>query len=179
MISIHKRPAEIEECLVPCHWEGDTIKGKYNRSAVDTRVERSTLFTVLAKLDGCGADAALDGSSRVLGGIDQQKRLSMAYDRGKEMACHEERTERTGIKVSFADPHAPRQRGTNENTNGLIRPYLPKSEDLSLYSQHQLDVYARLLNQRSRKSLDWKCPAELFLPDFNYEESYERLFMRK
>ena len=176
MISIHDRPAEIEERLIPGHWEGDTIKGKYNRSAVGTLVERSTLFTVLVKLDGCGADAALEGFSRVLTGIDQQKRLSLTYDRGKEMARHEELTEQTGVKVYFADPHAPWQRGTNENTNGLIRQYLPKSEDLSLYSQEQLDVYAWLLNQRPHKSLDWKCPAELFLPDFNYEEYYERVY---
>jgi len=179
MVSIHERPAEIEERLVPGHWEGDTIKGRYNRSAVGTLVERSTLFTVLVKLDGCGADAALKGFSRVLGGIDRQKRLSMTYDRGKEMAYHEELTERTGVKVYFADPHAPWQRGTNENTNGLVRQYLPKSEDLSLYSQHQLDVFAWLLNQRPRKSLDWNCPAELFLPDFNYEDYYEELYKRK
>lgn len=176
MISIHDRPAEIEERLIPGHWEGDTIKGKYNRSAVGTLVERSTLFTVLVKLDGCGADAALEGFSRVLSAIDQQKRLSMTYDRGKEMARHEELTERTGVKVYFADPHAPWQRGTNENTNGLIRQYLPKSEDLSQYSQQQLDEFAWLLNQRIRKSLDWKCPAELFLPDFNFEDYYERLY---
>lgn len=176
MISIHARPEEIEERLVPGHWEGDTIKGRYNRSAVGTLVERSTLFTVLIKLDGCGADAALEGFSRVLSGIDRQKRLSMTYDRGKEMARHEELTERTGVKVYFADPHAPWQRGTNENTNGLVRQYLPKKEDLSLYSQQQLDEFAWLLNQRPRKSLDWKCPAELFLPDFSYEEYYERVY---
>lgn len=179
MVSIHSRPAEIEGRLVPGHWEGDCIKGRYNRSAVGTLVERSTLFTVLVKLNGTHADAALEGFSRVLSGIDRQKRLSMTYDRGKEMACHEELTERTGIQVYFADPHAPWQRGTNENTNGLIRQYLPKGEDLSHYSQQQLDVYAWLLNQRPRKSLGWKCPAELFLPDFNYEQYYERLFSRR
>ncbi len=107
MASIHERPAEVEERLVPGHWEGDTIKGKYNRSAVGTLVERSTLFTVLAKLDGCSADAALEGFSRVLDRIDAQKRLSMTYDRGKEMARHEELTLKTGVKVYFADPHAP------------------------------------------------------------------------
>ena len=176
MISIHERPAEIEDRLVPGHWEGDTIKGKYNRSAVGTLVERATLFTVLAKMDGCSADAALAGFSRVLDRIEAQKRLSITYDRGKEMAKHEELTAETGVKVYFADPHAPWQRGTNENTNGLIRQYLPKGEDLSQYSQEQLDQFAWLLNSRPRKSLGWKCPAELFLPDFDFVAYYEKFF---
>ena len=176
MISIHQRPQEIEERLVPGHWEGDTIKGKYNRSAVGTLVERSTLFTLMAKMDNCSADAAVEGFSRVLTRIDAQKRLSITYDRGKEMARHEDLTERTGVKVYFADPHAPWQRGTNENTNGLIRQYLPKSEDLSRFSQLELDRCAWLLNSRSRKSLGWKCPAELFLPDFDFVAYYEKFF---
>jgi IS30 family transposase len=176
MTPIHERPAEIEERLIPGHWEGDTIKGRYNRSAVGTLVERSTLFTVLAKMDGCSADAALTGFSRVLDRIQAQKRLSITYDRGKEMAKHELLTAKTGVKVYFADPHAPWQRGTNENTNGLIRQYLPKGEDLSQYSQLHLDQFAWLLNSRPRKSLGWKCPAELFLPDFDFVAYYEKFF---
>lgn len=176
MVSIHERPAEIEERLIPGHWEGDTIKGRYNRSAVGTLVERSTLFTVLAKLDGCDADSAVKGFSHVLARIEAQKRLSITYDRGKEMAKHEELTEKTGVKVYFADPHAPWQRGTNENTNGLIRQYLPKGEDLSKYSQQDLDKFAWLLNSRPRKSLGWKCPAELLLPDFDFVAYYEKFF---
>jgi transposase, IS30 family len=102
-------------------------------------VERSTSFTVLTKMNGCSADAALAGFSRVLDCIEAQKHLSITYDRGKEMARHEELTAKAGVKVYFADPHASWQRGTNENTNGLIRQYLPKSEGLSLYAQNQLD----------------------------------------
>lgn len=130
MISIHQRPAEIEERLIPGHWEGDTIKSKYNRSAVGTLVERSTLFTLLAKMKDGSSDAAVEGFSRVLNRVEAQKRLSVTYDRGKEMAQHKRLTEQTGVKVYFADSHAPWQRGTNENTNGLIRQYLPKGEDL-------------------------------------------------
>jgi IS30 family transposase len=176
MVSIAERPAEIEDRLIPGHWEGDTIKGKYNRSAVGTLVERSTLFTLLAKMDNPGADAAVAGFSRVLERVDAQKRLSITYDRGKEMAKHEQLTAQTGVQVYFADPHAPWQRGTNENTNGLIRQYLPKGEDLSHYSQEQLDQFAWLLNSRPRKSLGWKCPAELFLPDFDFVAYYSQFF---
>ena len=176
MTPISTRPAEIEERLIPGHWEGDTIKGNYNRSAVGTLVVRFTLFTVLAKMNGTGADAALAGFSRMLDRIDTQKRLSIIYDRGKEMVKHEQLTDKTGVKVYFADPHAPWQRGANENTNGLIRQYLPKGEDLSQYSQPQLDQFAWLLNSRPRKSLGWKCPAELFLPDFDFVAYYEKFF---
>jgi len=130
--SIHDRPAEIAERLVPGHWEGDTIKGRYNRSAVGTLVERKTLFVTLARMSGTGAEAALDGFSSVLARIDAQHRLSMTYDQGKEMARHKELTRNTGVQVYFADPHSPWQRGINENTNGLLRQYLPKGEDLEL-----------------------------------------------
>ena len=176
MVSISERPAEIEERLIPGHWEGDTIKGKYNRSAVGTLVERSTLFTLLARMNGTGAEAAVDGFTRVLDRVQAQKRLSITYDRGKEMARHETLTANTGVKVYFADPHAPWQRGVNENTNGLIRQYLPKAEDLSSHSQEELDKIAWMLNSRPRKSLGWKCPAELFLPDFDFVAYYEMFF---
>jgi IS30 family transposase len=167
-ISIHDRPAEIEQRLVPGHWEADLIKGRYNRSSVGTLVERTMLFTVLAKMEGNGAEAAVEGFSHVLNRIEAQHRLSMTYDRGREMARHKEITERTGVKVYFADPHSPWQRGINENTNGLLRQYLPKGEDLSIYSQEDLDGIAWMLNIRPRKTLGWKCPAEIFLPDFDF-----------
>ena len=175
MVSIHERPPEVEERLVPGHWEGDLIKGARNASAVGTLVERSCLFVTLAKVDNASADAAEKGFSFVLNRIDAQKRLSMTYDQGKEMACHEKLAENTGIKVYFADPHSPWQRGINENTNGLLRQYLPKGTDLSVYSQEQLDQIALKLNTRPRKSLGWKCPAEIFLPDFDFKEYYGRI----
>jgi IS30 family transposase len=168
--------AEIGEWLVPGHWEGDTIKGKYNRSVVGTLFERSTQFTLLSKMNGTGAEAAVDGFTRVLDRVEAQMRLSITYDRGKEMDMHETLSDNTGVKVYFAGPHAPWQRGLNENTNGLIRQFLPKGEDLSVYSQQELDQYAWLLNARPRKSLGWKCPAELLLPDFDFVKYYSEFF---
>ncbi len=156
--------------------EGDLIKGKFNRSSVGTLVERTMLFTVLAKMDGNGAKAAVEGFSQVLNCIDAQHRLSMTYDNGCEMARHEEITARTGVKVYFADPHSPWQRGINENTNGLLCQYLPQGEDLSVHSQEDLDKIAGMLNIRPRKTLGWKCPAELFLPDFDFVAYMRRVF---
>ena len=177
MVSIHDRPPEVDERLVPGHWEGDLIKGKGNRTAVGTIVERTTLFTVLAKMEKATAESALDGFSHVLNRIEAQKRLSMTYDQGKEMASHLKLTEATGVKVYFADPHSPWQRGINENTNGLLRQYLPKGEDLNVYSQEDLDAIAWRLNTRPRKSLGFKCPAELFTPDaFDFRQHHAALF---
>lgn len=177
MVSIHDRPPEVDERLVPGHWEGDLIKGKGNRTAVGTIVERTTLFTVLAKMEKATAESALHGFSHVLNRIEAQKRLSMTYDQGKEMASHLKLTEATGVKVYFADPHSPWQRGINENTNGLLRQYLPKGEDLSVYSQEDLDAIAWKLNTRPRKSLGFKCPAELFTPDaFDFRQHHAALF---
>ena len=102
-----RAPREIEERLIPGHWEGDTLKGKYNRSAVGTLVERSTLFTLLAKMNGTGAEAAVDGFTHVQDRVEAQKRLSITYDRGKQMALHETLSANTGVKVYFADLHAP------------------------------------------------------------------------
>ena len=177
MVSIHDRPPEVEERLIPGHWEGDLIKGAYNRSAVGTLVERTTLFTVLSKMEDASAESAVKGFSRVLNRIEAQKRLSMTYDQGREMAEHQRLTEATGVKVYFADPHSPWQRGINENTNGLLRQYLPKGTDLSGYTQAQLDAIAWQLNTRPRKSMGFRCPAELFTPDaFDFKQHHAALF---
>lgn len=177
MVSIHARPPEIEERLVPGHWEGDLIKGAGNRSAVGTLVERTTLFTVLSRMENAGAEATLSGFSHVLNRIEAQTRLSLTYDQGKEMTAHQKLTEATGVKVYFADPHSPWQRGINENTNGLLRQYLPKGTDLSQYTQEELDAIAWKLNTRPRKSLGFKCPAELFTPDdFDFKKHHASLF---
>ena len=176
-VSIHARPPEVEERLVPGHWEGDLIKGARNRSAVGTLVERTTLFTVLSRMDNASAEAALSGFSHVLNRIAAQKRLSLTYDQGREMAEHQRLTEATGVKVYFADPHSPWQRGINENTNGLLRQYLPKGSDLSGFSQKALDAIAWTLNTRPRKTLGFKCPAELFAPDaFDFRQHHAALF---
>jgi transposase, IS30 family len=172
LVSIHQRPPEAADRLVPGHWEGDTLKGRFNRSAVGTLVERSSLFVLVAKMKAATAEAAVDAFAAVLNRVDAQRKISLTYDRGREMAQHESLTQRTGISVYFADPHAPWQRGLNENTNGLLRQYLPKGEDLSCLSQLQLDQVAWLLNTRPRKSLGWKCPAELFFPDFDFVKYY-------
>lgn len=165
LTSIHQRPPEIDERIVPGHWEGDLIKGARNASAIGTLVERTTLFVTLARLQNASAAAAVTGFSTVLNRIDAQRRLSLTYDQGREMAQHEQLSALTGIKVYFADPHSPWQRGINENTNGLLRQYLPKSTDLSVFSQTELDAIAWQLNTRPRKTLAWKCPAELFMPE--------------
>ena len=174
MVSIHQRPPEIEERLIPGHWEGDLIKGQRGASAVGTLVERTTLFVALAKITGPSAADAVAGFSHVLQRIDVQRRLSLTYDQGREMARHEQLTERTGVKVYFADPHSPWQRARNENTNGLLRQYLPRNTDLSMFTQDQLDAIAWELNTRPRQSLGWKCPAELFMPEsFDYAAYYK------
>ena len=177
MVSIHDRPPEVEERLIPGHWEGDLIKGAQNRSAVGTLVERTTLFTVLSRMDNARAEAALSGFSHVLNRIEAQWRLSLTYDQGREMAAHQRLTEATGVKVYFADPHSPWQRGINENTNGLLRQYLPKGRDLSGFTQEELDAIAWRLNTRPRKSLGFRCPAELFTPDaFDFRQHHAALF---
>jgi IS30 family transposase len=142
MARMQDRAAEIAERLVPGHCEGDTIKGRYKRSALGALVERKTLFLILAKMNGTGAEAAFEGFSSVLARIDAQHRFSMSYDPGKERSGHGERTSKTRVQVYFADPHSPWQRGIKENTNGLLRHYLPEGEDLSLHSQDNLDAIA-------------------------------------
>ena len=169
MRSIDDRPIEVDERLVPGHWEGDLIKGSLNQSQVGTLVERKTLFVLLVKVPRATAACTAKSFAGVLRRVDAQMRLSLTYDQGKEMAAHRRLSKATGMKVYFAHPHSPWERGINENTNGLLRQYLPKGTDLSPYSQADLDKVAYTLNTRPRKSLGWKCPLELFLPEGSFD----------
>jgi IS30 family transposase len=161
MLSIHVRPPEVEDRLMPGHWEGDLIKGKANASAVGTLVERTSGYLMLIKMADATATSALEGFSAALNGMPLAVRKSMTYDQGREMARHAEITQRTGVAIYFCDPHSPWQRGSNENINGLIRQYLPKGTDLSVHSQEALDAIALQLNMRPRKRFDFKCPIEV------------------
>ena len=159
-LRIIHRPEDIEARLVPGHWEGDLIKGAFNRSAIGTVVERKTRFVILSKMQGCTANAALEGFTRQMKRLPVALRQSMTYDRGSEMACHPELSRRLKIDIWFCDPHAPWQRGSNENTNGLLRQFFPKGTDLSCLSQTALNDVARMMNHRPRKTLGWRTPAE-------------------
>ena len=165
LLSIHVRPPEVADRQFPGHWEGDLIKGAGNRSAVGTLVERTTRLVMLVKLphpNPASAAHVLQAFTDKLNGIAQPMRLCLTYDRGNEMARHQELSANTGVRVYFCDPHSPWQRGTNENTNGLIRQYLPKGTDLSGYSQEQLDAIADEMNGRPRATLDWATPFEVY-----------------
>ena len=162
MTSIHERPAEVAGRLVPGHWEGDLIKGAGNRSSVGTLVERTSRKVVLVKLADAKAETARDGFAAGLLAVPAPLRLTLTYDQGKEMARHRELAALTGLRVYFADPHAPWQRGSNENTNGLLRQYLPKGTDLSVFSKAELDAIATRLNSRPRKMLGFATPDEVF-----------------
>jgi len=162
MQSIHLRPPEVADRLIPGHWEADMIKGAMNRSSVGTLVERTTLMVVLAKMPDGTAQSALDGFSEALSAIPPELRKTFTYDQGREMSKHAQLTERTGVAVYFCDPHSPWQRGLNENTNGLLRQYLPKGADLAVYTQDQLDEIAWSLNTRPRKSLGFRSPVAVY-----------------
>ena len=165
LLSIHVRPPEVADRQFPGHWEGDLIKGAGNLSAVGTLVERTTRLLMLVKLphpNPATAAHVLQAFTDKLNSIAQPMRLSLTYDRGKEMTRHQELSANTGIRVYFCDPHSPWQRGTNENTNGLIRQYLPKGADLSGCSQDELDAIADEMNGRPRKTLDWATPFEVY-----------------
>ena len=151
MISIAARPAEVAARTVPGHWEGDLLKGARNGSAVGTLVERTTRLVILARMDGTDAGSACEGFTRKLRHVPATLRKTLTYDRGKEMAEHERLAQRLAIQIFFADPHSPWQRRTNENTNGLLRQYLPKGTDLSGYTQRELNAIAHRLNTRPRK----------------------------
>lgn len=161
--SIHARPPEANERLLPGHWEGDFIKGARNRSSVGVLVDRATLFLKLVKMEGCSAQEAMEGFSQAFAPLPPEARRSLTYDQGKEMALYRTLSARTGLAMYFADPHSPWQRGICENTNGLLRQYLPKGTDLSVYSQAELDGIAQSLNTRPRATLGFHCPAEMFM----------------
>ena len=162
MQSIHIRPPEVESRLIPGHWEGDLIKGAGNRSSVGTLVERTTGFVVLAKMDNATTKAVVDSFAAVLNREPAAMRKTMTYDQGREMHGHKILTERTGVQIYFADPHSPWQRGSNENTNGLLRQYMPKGSDLSIYSQDELDAIALSLNTRPRARLGFESPLVVY-----------------
>ena len=162
MVSIHVRPPEIEDRVMPGHWEGDFIKGAGNKSSVGVLVERSSRLVLLAKMDDATASSALAGFTAKLNAIANPMRKSFTYDQGKEMSYHRQLAAATGVRVYFCDPHSPWERGTCENTNGLLRQYLPKGTDLSGYSQAQLDAIADQMNGRPRKTLGWLSPLEVY-----------------
>jgi len=161
-VKIAARPEEVAERLIPGHWEGDLIKGAGNRSAVGTLVERKSRLVRLARMTACDAATAQHAFERLFQQIPAELRKTMTYDRGTEMARHGQLTQNTGVKVYFADPYSPWQRGSNENANGLIREYLPKGTDLSIYSQDDLDQIAYRLNSRPRKVLQFRTPYEVY-----------------
>ena len=160
-ISIRERPADIEDRAVPGHWEGDLLLGGRN-SQIVTLVERWSRYVVLIKLDGKDSETVVSALIKHAGKLPRELYRSLTWDRGSEMAQHQRFTLATDIKVYFCDPYNPWQRGSNENTNGLLRQYFPKGMDLSGFSQAQLDAVARRLNGRPRKTLNYETPAERF-----------------
>jgi transposase, IS30 family len=161
MVLISERPPEVDDRAVPGHWEGDLLIGGDCRSAVGTLVERTSRYVLLLHLaHGRDANGVAHAIRQAIRTLPAQLRQTITWDRGKEMARHVEFTVSTGIQVYFCDPHKPWQRGSNENTNGLLRQYMPKGTDLSVHTAEDLDRYARSLNNRPRKTLGYMTPSE-------------------
>lgn len=162
MVSIHLRPPDVQDRLMPGHWEGDLIKGAGNASAVGVLVERTSRMVMLCQMPDATAESALAAFTFKLNSIAQPLRKTLTYDQGREMARHRELARNTNVRVYFCDPHSPWQRGSCENINGLIRQFLPKGTDLSVHDQEALDSIADLLNNRPRQTLDWRTPYQVF-----------------
>jgi IS30 family transposase len=158
-VSIRERPAQANDRAVPGHWEGDLLVGS-NNSHIATLVERKSRFVMLVKVPGRDTQAVVSALTRRVRKLPKQLRRSLTWDRGKEMASHKDFSLATDSKVYFCDPHSPWQRGSNENTNGLLRQYFPKKTDLSTHSQAHLDEVALKLNQRPRETLGFQTPAD-------------------
>ncbi len=160
-LMISARPPEVEDRAIPGHWEGDLIIGADNKSAIGTLVERSTRFVLLLHLPtGTDAESVRDAIARSILTLPTQLRRSLTWDRGKELAANAGISIDTGLDIYFCDPHSPWQRGTNENTNGLLRQYFPKATNLAMHNADDLAEVAAALNARPRKTLEWQTPAE-------------------
>lgn len=162
MVNISERPPEVEDRAVPGHWEGDLITGAANKSAIGTLVERSTGFVQLLHLPhDHGADAVAEAITTLMAQLPAVLKKTLTWDQGREMSNHVQIADATNLDVYFCDPHSPWQRGSNENTNGLLRQYFPKGTDLSVYQPDYLDHVAAKLNTRPRKRHHWRTPAEV------------------
>lgn len=162
MISIEERPKEVAERIIPGHWEGDILLGKYRKSALGTLVERTTRTTIMVPLPSKHAAVVRKAFAREMKRLPHQMKISLTYDQGREMAEHKLFTKNTSIKVYFCHPRSPWERGTNENTNGLIRQFFPKGTDFHKVSRREIKRVQHLLNGRPRKVLGWKKPYEAF-----------------
>ena len=162
MLSIEERPKEAEDRIIPGHWEGDLIIGKNNRSALGTLVERTTRTTILVPVKSKRAEEVARAFAKEVKKLPQQMKLTLTYDQGREMAEHKLFTKLTGVRVYFAHPRSPWERGTNENTNGLIRQFFPKGTDFNKVSRYEVKKAQHLLNGRPRAALDFQKPYEVF-----------------
>ena len=158
-VSIRARPAEVEDRAVPGHWEGDLLMGG-NSSQIVTLVERRSRYVMLLKAQSKDTQTVTSALAQSIRRLPQEMRRSLTWDRGTEMSAHKEFTVATDVQVYFCDPRSPWQRGSNENTNGLLRQYFPKGEDVSGFSQAELNRIARRLNERPRETLNWLTPHE-------------------